>query len=87
MIELQNAEQARPGHVETIALMGQAFHALGAYDKALANIAAGGLSDEADKASGTSGFDALAPEILRYDYSFGAFAVAASLRQPVHPIH
>ena len=35
LIELQNAEQARPGHVETIALMGQAFHALGAYDKAL----------------------------------------------------
>lgn len=36
LIELQNAEQALPGRVETLSLMGQAFYALGALDKALA---------------------------------------------------
>ncbi|MEM8869474.1 MAG: porin [Pseudomonadota bacterium] len=51
----------------------------GAYDQALANVASGGLSDEADLASGTSGLDGVAPEIARYDYSFSAFTISASL--------
>jgi len=51
----------------------------GAYDQALDGIHAGGLSDEADQASGTSGFDGLAPEILRYDYAFGPVVLSASL--------
>ncbi len=51
----------------------------GAYDQALSNIHAGGLSDEADQASGTAGFDGLAPEILRYDYAFGPVVLSASL--------
>lgn len=51
----------------------------GAYDRALSNIHAGGLSDEADVASGTTGFDGLAPEILRYDYAFGPVVLSASL--------
>lgn len=51
----------------------------GAYDQALANVASGGLSDEADLASGTSGLDGVAPEIARYDYSFAQFTVSASL--------
>ena len=52
----------------------------GAYDQALANVAGAGLEDEGDSASGTSGLDGVADgEILRYDYSFGAFTASASL--------
>lgn len=52
----------------------------GAYDQALANIAGAGLNDEGDKGSGTSGLDGAADgEILRYDYSFGAFTASGSL--------
>ncbi len=52
----------------------------GGYDQALANIAGAGLEDEGDSASGTSGLDGVADgEILRYDYSFGAFTFSGSL--------
>lgn len=53
----------------------------GAYDRALQDLYAGGLSDEADLASGASGLDGLngANEILRYDYAFGDLTVSASL--------
>ncbi|NNU79076.1 porin [Halovulum dunhuangense] len=51
----------------------------GAYDRVHIELPAGGLSDEADQASGGNPLDGLAPEILRYDYSFGAFGVSASI--------
>ena len=50
-----------------------------AYDKAHIEIPAGGLSDEADQASGGDPLDGLTPEQLRYDYSFGDLTVSASL--------
>ncbi len=50
-----------------------------AYDKVHIELPAGGLSDEADVASGGDPLDGLTPEQLRYDYSFGDLTVSASL--------
>ena len=50
-----------------------------AYDNVHIEVPAGGLSDEADVASGGDPLDGLTPEQLRYDYSFGDLTVSASL--------
>lgn len=52
----------------------------GGYDFALAGIAAGGLNDEGDIASGQSGLDGITgTNIARYDYAFGDLTVSGSL--------
>lgn len=50
-----------------------------AYDKAHIELPGAGLNDEADLADGGGAFDFLAPEILRYDYSFGDVTLSASI--------
>ncbi|MHA3979669.1 porin [Halovulum sp. GXIMD14794] len=59
----------------------------GAYDQALDGIAAGGLNDEADLASGTPGLDGFGDtEILRYDYAFGPVTLSGSLALEEGPV-
>lgn len=59
----------------------------GAYDQALSNIHAGGLSDEADQASGTAGFDGPGtgnPALRLRVWSGRAVGVAGSGRPDEH---
>ncbi len=54
----------------------------GAYDKAMIEIAAAGLNDEADQVNGHAGLDGWFGlnngEVLRYDYSFGDLTLSLS---------